>query len=569
MSRYLQLVCILCGTIYPAWSILIYFAFPQEYDSAIGRSAVGALAWLIYFIGRKNIVQAKASEAMVYAMISIMAIHFYFLCYYAQLSTIYITGALILACSLRALFEKLFYQLLFACISVASTSLLGAFVDSSVSGRVMLIAGTTTIMVVSCVTLIGRLKIAALLRAEHETAVQLAQQIIVEQQKSAESERKRLQEQMEAIQRQVAGKAMLDGVIEALTDMLIVVDGDGNILHTNGVSRNMLGDSLQYTVPLSIKNFLFPYTGGVGPDPAVTVNTVLAGESISADVSLATKDGTLIPVNLFGAPLKVAQADGAKAVFIASDLRAKLAQEREMRRVQAQFIQASKLASLGTLGSGVAHELNNPLTVVRGYAELLRMSKDVAQKDKDLLEKILTAANRIASIVERLRAFADQSTEGRRETVNLNSIVTNGLMILESRIKALGIEVQVQLSDRNLFVNGDANQLESVFHNLILNARDAVTSVEDDRQKIILIKTSLNQATYSAEISVQDNGVGIVDDIRTKIFDPFFTTKDTGSGAGLGLSSGHTIVRDHGGNIDFETEVAKGSTFHMRLPLAT
>lgn len=272
---------------------------------------------------------------------------------------------------------------------------------------------------------------------------------------------------------------------------------------------------------------------------------------------------------------------------------------RELRQTQTQLIQSGKLASIGELASGVAHELNQPLMVIRGTAQLIQRSlkKDnsgAAELIKQL-EPIVKNTKRMMNIINHLRTFSRQS-KTEFQPVDVNRVVEDSMLMVGEQLKFRNIEVEKKLDVNLPKVKGDANQLEQVFLNLITNARDAINSIEDCRLKIVdcgfrsggdytsegiekveskgrleiitrLGKFSSQKSKNFVEILIRDNGGGISEDKVGKIFDPFFTTKEVGKGTGLGLSISYGIIQDHEGEIEVAETGPQGTTFRIRLPI--
>ncbi len=238
----------------------------------------------------------------------------------------------------------------------------------------------------------------------------------------------------------------------------------------------------------------------------------------------------------------------------------------ELQTAQKQLIQAGKLASLGTLSAGIAHEINNPLAGIKLFAQNLIRYQSVElltpEKLTESLEKINSLVDKAADIIEHLRAFSRQAS-GKLEPIDVNQPVEDALSMLSEQLRLRNIDVSLDVDKDLPPVLGDSNQIEQVMVNLITNARDAVEKAE--RKEISL------RAFHSdgfVVIEVADTGCGIPPDHLDRIFDPFFTTKAIGRGTGLGLAISHGIVEYHGGDIEVETTLDEGTTFRVKLPVA-
>lgn len=242
------------------------------------------------------------------------------------------------------------------------------------------------------------------------------------------------------------------------------------------------------------------------------------------------------------------------------DLQAKLA---ALQDAQAHIIQGEKLAAIGQLTSGIAHELNNPLTSVVLYAQMIqrRMNDDGAKRD---LDKIISETLRASKIVRSLLDFARQRVPEKKIT-DVNDIVKSVLDFISYEFRAHDIHYELDLSPEIPTTLADAHQLQQVFINLLNNAWQAIS--ETGHSGILRITTEYLQTTGTIRVTIEDNGLGIHQENLSKIFDPFFTTKPEGSGTGLGLSICHGIIANHGGRIWAESELGKGSKFFIELPV--
>ena len=242
--------------------------------------------------------------------------------------------------------------------------------------------------------------------------------------------------------------------------------------------------------------------------------------------------------------------------------------DKEKRILDDQLIQSQKLASVGELSAGVAHEINNPLAIIgqeTGWMQdLLKRDRlkgfEEMEDFRDSLREISEQVGRGKEITHKLLSFA-RKTESVIKDVNINELVEEVIHMAEREATLSNIEIARQYHDRLPLIHSDPSQLRQVFLNLINNARDAIK-----RGGVIRIETAIGEGD-SIEIRVSDSGPGIPKDNLTKVFDPFFTTKPAGKGTGLGLSICHGIIEKLGGDITVSSEVGKGTTFTINLPL--
>ena len=234
----------------------------------------------------------------------------------------------------------------------------------------------------------------------------------------------------------------------------------------------------------------------------------------------------------------------------------------QLKQTQEQLIQSEKLAAIGKLVAGVAHELNNPLFSAMGYAELLAMESESSEGQRDKIENILESIRRARSIVRDLLKFARRENV-EKENISFNDVIRETLSLRHYEHKVNDIEVICELADDLPPVFGNFVRLQQVVLNILINAEQAL--VEAGKIGSIRVKTSLDKTGEWIISEIADNGIGIKQDIIGKIFDPFFTTKEVGKGTGLGLSTSYGIVKDHSGQLLVRQE--KGWTiFTISLP---
>ena len=233
--------------------------------------------------------------------------------------------------------------------------------------------------------------------------------------------------------------------------------------------------------------------------------------------------------------------------------------EEDKLKLHNQLLHADRLATIGMLAAGVAHELNEPLGNILGFAQLAKKSEGVPRSVKQDIEKIETASLHAREIIQKLLVFARQ-TPPKKTQVDLNQIVEDGLYFFEARCAKTGIELVRKLSSDLPEITADPAQLNQLMVNLVVNALQAMQG----RGKI-----TIQTQAYDRQVRmiVEDTGTGMADDVLDQIFIPFFTTKDVGQGTGLGLPVVHGIVTAHSGSINVESKLGCGSRFEIRLPI--
>ncbi len=227
---------------------------------------------------------------------------------------------------------------------------------------------------------------------------------------------------------------------------------------------------------------------------------------------------------------------------------------------QRQIGQSEKLASIGRLAAGIAHEINNPLTGVLTFAHLLHQNENLNQQDKEDVDVIIKETTRVREIIRGLLDFARESPS-TRESLNLNEVVKQTLNLLRNQKEFRDIITELDLDDSLPAVNADKNQIQQVLLNLFLNACEAMP-----KGGRLSITSSHDAESQNIMLTVADSGCGVSEENIAKVFDPFFTTKPVGKGTGLGLSVSYGILQSHGGDIKVESELGEGTAFTLIFP---
>jgi two-component system NtrC family sensor kinase len=267
------------------------------------------------------------------------------------------------------------------------------------------------------------------------------------------------------------------------------------------------------------------------------------------------------------APVKPLSREQRSSYFaLAADLSKAIerldAQRSQTRMVQERLLQSEKMSSVGQLVSGVAHELNNPLTGIMGFAQLLLLRKDIDEAAHKQIETIYAEADRASKIVSNLLTFA-RRRKPQKEPSDINTLIERVLELRNYDLRVRNIDVQMDLEPELPQTMADANQLQQVFLNIVINAEQAMRT--DVGEGVLRIATRTDG--QSVLVSFRDSGPGMSAETVRRIFDPFFTTKDAGEGTGLGLTISYGIIEEHGGRIWADSERGKGTTFHIELPI--
>ncbi len=266
----------------------------------------------------------------------------------------------------------------------------------------------------------------------------------------------------------------------------------------------------------------------------------------------------------------IIQTDGNDSdyILLGTDFTERRKTEQQLEDAQAQVVQSSKLASLGEMAAGLAHEIHNPIQSIRGFNELIERKtidpdKVDLKKVRDYSQRIHENCQRVVDIVEHFRNFS-RVNHASKAAVSVNQVAERALTFFNQQLKISGIELEWTPPQFEVFVEANETQMEQILVNLISNARDAIVARHGRFGGRLSI--ALCGDEDEVKLTVRDNGTGVDEKTKQKIFDPFFTTKPPGKGTGLGLSIIHGLIADHNGTMEFNTELGKGSEIVLRFP---
>ena len=345
-------------------------------------------------------------------------------------------------------------------------------------------------------------------------------------------------------------KGEWESVFDALREGIAVVDGEGRVRRANRAWAQLLGKPVEAVVGQHFSAALtdespalarlLEAAQGADPPPPLVVRSRPLGRTLRI---LASR----IPL----------AGPGQSAVVLVEDV-------TEQRAMETQLIQSEKLAAVGQLVSGVAHELNNPLTSIAGLSEFLLEQREIGPKDRGHMQVIHEQAERAGRIVRNLLTFA-RTGPAEEARVDLGDVVRRTLLLMSYDLKLKDVDLKKELASDLPEVLGDRHALQQLVLNLLTNAAQAVTANPIERPRRIHVRTWFDGNVH---LRVADTGPGIPDEVAPHVFTPFFTTKEPGQGTGLGLSISYSIVEAHRGHITLERASGEGAVFRVDLPPA-
>jgi len=343
----------------------------------------------------------------------------------------------------------------------------------------------------------------------------------------------------------------------SLEEAMLIIDRGYNIININNSGLALIGRSKQEVI--GEKCYKVVHGNGQPTEYCPFKETIKSKKAVSIE---RYDESFRRHFSITSAPMFDEHKRVSKCVYLMRDItKAVEAQEKE-RQLQQELNITSRLASIGEVAAGIAHEINNPLTGVIGFAQMLAQM-DVPEDIREAVEVIDDGAKRTAGIVEKLLTFARRN-KPEKEYVDINSVVMSAVDIRAYEMRINNIEVTTDLVLDLPKTMANIGQLQQVFLNVIINAEQAMTK---QKEGILSIKTE--RVNENIRVSISDNGPGISQKNIGKLFDPFFTTKDADEGTGLGLSISYGIIKEHGGVIRVESKLGKGTTFIIDLPIIT
>ena len=350
-------------------------------------------------------------------------------------------------------------------------------------------------------------------------------------------------------------------LIESSVDGIIAADIKGNIFIFNKGAEAFTGYAAEEVIGKIHITKIYPE--GVAKEIMKKLRSPEyggMGKFTPSQLNVVNKNGEEIPMQLSATLIYDGEGKEVASVGIFTDLRPRIKIEKKLQDTHLQLVSSEKMASLGKLAAGIAHEINNPLGGILIYSSLMMEDLPEGDSKRGDLARIVQEASRCKDIVKSLLEFARQ-TEPKMEPTDINRAITDGLFFLENQALFHNVKIIKNLDPFLPFVRGNASQLKQVLINIIVNAAEAM---HGNGTLTITSSTSPDRKWVTLEFT--DTGEGIKEENLRRIFDPFFTTKEVGKGTGLGLATSYGIVEDHGGRISVKSKVGEGTTFTIELP---
>jgi two-component system, LuxR family, sensor kinase FixL len=369
------------------------------------------------------------------------------------------------------------------------------------------------------------------------------------------------------VTREVHSPPVFQALLDAAADGIIIIDHQGCIQEFNRAAERLFGYPAREVLGSNV-SILMAEPDGSGDDHSL-MHQVTTGETQAVgrgrEVEARRKDGSLLPVFLSVGVLE--GSEPPRYVGFVQDISFRRRAEAESYRLQERLTHVSRLATVGEMSAGIAHELNQPLAAVANYAQacdrLLGMPNPDIEEVREALREITTQAVRAGDIIHRLRALA-RNDFMRRERTDVNLLVNELNELIQLGAKAHAVQFKMELTATLPPVEVDRSQMQQVILNLVYNALEAL-SATDLKQREVVLRTQL-LPEGEVEIAVYDNGPGISQQIVSRLFEPFSTTKTHGTG--LGLASSRSIVKAHQGSLDYKPNSPRGACFCVHLPSA-
>lgn len=348
-------------------------------------------------------------------------------------------------------------------------------------------------------------------------------------------------------------------ILRSMTSGVVVMDVENRITHVNQAALSIFGVSAEHIMGKQI--FEFTQFRGVTQLLAQTLDTIppYFHNIKQAEIIFPRFDGQRIPLGLSTGILRDRQDNLIGYIMICQDL-------TEVKALREQAERDRRLASLGEMAAGVAHEVRNPLSSVMGFVSVIDEETPSEHPHKPYLQIIMAEIDRTSKVIQDILEFSRQAAPDIQEH-DLNLQLKNLLFQMSRDTKAAGVETHAEFCDEAKAVPYDAEQMQQVWLNLLHNAVQAMPKGGKLWVRTVWVPPRAPGSEAGVQVQVEDSGMGIPEEIRTKIFEPFFTSKQSIRGTGLGLSISSRIISDHGGTLDVDSRIGEGTRFTVNLPV--
>ena len=364
-------------------------------------------------------------------------------------------------------------------------------------------------------------------------------------------------------------RGYMKSILDNVPDMIVALNQNREITYVNSAIAQFAGVKPSEVVGKPIEPIIREFDSLIPESTDEMIERVKTrlqtGEITSnVEIEMRNSEGEMVPCIYSASGIKSSGGEILGEVIIIRDISERNQEEKGKRELERKAMLSSHLASVGEMASGIAHEINNPLTGVIGYSHLLAQREDIPEDIREDIRAIDEGAQRVANIVKGMLTFARQH-KPERKYIDINEIVASTIDLRSYALRTASIEVTTFLDSELPAIVADSNQLQQVFLNILVNAETEMKLAHGKGK--LSIKTE--KIDNSIRISFKDDGPGIARKNLNRIFDPFFTTRKVGQGTGLGLSVCHGIIAEHDGRIYAESKSGRGATFIIELPIVT
>ncbi len=368
----------------------------------------------------------------------------------------------------------------------------------------------------------------------------------------------------------------LFGFIDTLPVGIFVLDPSGVPVFANDKAKSLLGKDVMDIDKGELAEVYNAYLAGTDklyPKEKMPIVRALRGETSHIDDMEIKRNDRIIPLEVLGYPVYDDNGEIKYAVASFLDISDRKKTEKEKEGLQEQLLRAQKIEAVGRLAGGIAHDFNNILSAMIANTNLIQLNMKNTDPSREYVDELMSLSERAISLTKSLLAFSRKQVITPK-LADVNKII-DGIKNMLSRLIGEDISFDTYLSKEELMIMADTGQIEQVLVNIVTNSRDAMPkggklSIETSLDRIdrdFILHYGFGVIGEYALITIKDTGIGMTEEIKSKVFEPFFTSKDAARGTGLGLSTSYGIVKQHGGYINVESELDKGATFQVYLPI--